>query len=308
MPHHLRQAKSVYDDRVTGNIERWRGFAEEYDRVRPPPPSVLLDWITRYAVGDARPFASTGSRPAPGQSKVAGTNADAGMLSRVVDVGAGTALSTLCWSGRAREVIGIEPSDDMRRVALERVAGAGANNVEIRNGLATATGLPDACADLVTCSQCLHWLEPGPTFAEVARILRPCGVFAAYDCDWPPSTGAWRAESAYATFLARATELERTSAIPLRAHKWDKAGHLERMRASGRFAFVREIVLHEEVQGDAERFIGLALTQGGPATLRKLGVADDELGVPALREAVERALGAGPRAWILCYRLRLGIR
>ena len=34
--------------------------------------------------------------------------------------------------------------------------------------------------------QALHWMEPAPTFGEVARLLRPGGVFAALDCDWPP--------------------------------------------------------------------------------------------------------------------------
>ena len=42
-----------------------------------------------------------------------------------------------------------------------------------------------ASADIVTCSQSFHWMEPEPTLAEIARILRPGGVFAAYDYDWP---------------------------------------------------------------------------------------------------------------------------
>jgi len=46
-----------------------------------------------------------------------------------------------------------------------------------------ATDLPDGCADIVTCSQSLHWMVPESTFAEVARILRPGGVFATYDYD-----------------------------------------------------------------------------------------------------------------------------
>lgn len=32
-----------------------------------------------------------------------------------------------------------------------------------------------------TVAQALHWMEPASTLAEVARILRPGGVFAAYD-------------------------------------------------------------------------------------------------------------------------------
>src|SRR5690606_15398774 len=102
----------------------------------------------------------------------------------VVDVGSGTGLSTRLWAGRADQVIGIEPGDDMRRQAEAQTA---APSVRYQPGYSTATGLPDACADIVTVSQALHWMEPEPTFAEMARILRPGGVFAAFDCDWPPT-------------------------------------------------------------------------------------------------------------------------
>ncbi|MBV8225541.1 MAG: hypothetical protein JO232_10170 [Verrucomicrobia bacterium] len=39
---------------------------------------------------------------------------------------------------------------------------------------------------MITASQSFHWMEPVSTLHEVARILRAGGVFAAYDCDWPP--------------------------------------------------------------------------------------------------------------------------
>src|SRR4051794_19046780 len=58
---------------------------------------------------------------------------------------------------------------------------------EDREGVAHQTGLPDGCADIVTAAQSLHWMEPTATLAEIARILRPGGLFAAYDYDWPPT-------------------------------------------------------------------------------------------------------------------------
>src|SRR5262249_48629656 len=36
-------------------------------------------------------------------------------------------------------------------------------------------------------AQSFHWMEPTATLAEIARILRPGGLFAAYDYDWPPA-------------------------------------------------------------------------------------------------------------------------
>jgi SAM-dependent methyltransferase len=269
--------------RVEANIERWRGFAEAYDRHRPAPPSVLLDWISRYTL------------PPESRQRV------------VIDLGCGTGLSTFPWANRAALVIGVEPSDDMLRVAAQRRGLYGYANVVLVGALSTATGLPNGCADIVTCSQSLHWLEPEPTFAEIARILRPGGVFAAYDYDWPPSTGVARVDAAYDRFMAHASSLERSEHIPLPAHLYPKHEHLERMRASKRFAFVREIVMHSEAQGDAERFIGLTLTQGAPATLRKLGVTDDALGVPAFVADVRNSLGSGATTWLIGYRVRLGV-
>ncbi len=45
----------------------------------------------------------------------------------------------------------------------------------------------EGTAGIVTCAQSFHWMEPESTFIEVARILRPGGVFAAYDYDRPPT-------------------------------------------------------------------------------------------------------------------------
>ena len=71
------------------------------------------------------------------------------------------------------------------------------------DGWSHDTGLPDGCADVVIVSQALHWMEPSSTFEEVGRLLRPAGVFAAMDCDWPPSVGSARAEAAWQACRAR---------------------------------------------------------------------------------------------------------
>ena len=53
-------------------------------------------------------------------------------------------------------------------------------------GVAQAIAFPGGAADIVTCAQSLHDMEPEGALAEIARVLRPGGVFAAYDYDWPP--------------------------------------------------------------------------------------------------------------------------
>jgi SAM-dependent methyltransferase len=246
-------------------------FTEAYDRYRPRPPAALLDLLCRLA-GVDRPRL-------------------------VVDLGSGTGLSSRAWTGRAERVVGVEPDADMRAVAAAR---GGAEYVAGDSG---ATGLLDAGADLVTCSQSLHWMEPEPTFAEAARILRPDGVFAAYDYDAVPVVHP-ELDAAFAAVLDRGVSLRDTtgrispwtSRNPLR-----KGEHLDRMRASGRFRFARELVLHSVEEGDADRVLGL-IGSYGAVEVHKAELALDELEATARRVLGDRTVPL----WF-GYRVRVGI-
>lgn len=277
---------------VGANVDRFSGFAALYDRYRPRPPEIIIDLLTQLA-GSVRPV--------------------------VVDLGSGSGLSTLIWTRRAAEAVGVEPNADMRAQAeARRAADPGAGTVRFIEGLSTATGLPDRYADIVTCSQSLHWMEPSGTLAEVARILRDGGVFAAYDCDWPPTLNA-EAERAYNACLAKAEMLGHSQRLTVEVHhffgrfqasvtRWNKDGHLERIRQSGRFRYVKEVALHHVERGGAERLVGLALSQGEIATLLKHGIGEDEIGITALREAARQALGGAIVPWFWSYRLRMGVK
>ncbi|HYK87969.1 MAG TPA: class I SAM-dependent methyltransferase [Acidobacteriota bacterium] len=267
---------------VTANIDRFSGYAERYDTYRPKPPGVLPALLMQVA---------RVQRPC-----------------LVVDLGSGTGLSTFIWAEKAEEVVGVEPNADMRayasRCALDLPRTA---RIRFENAVSSDTHLPDACADIVTCSQSLHWMEPQSTFAEVARILRPGGCFAAYDCDWPP-TMHWEAEMAFDALFSRAERLGGERGYYRDVVKWDKEQHLGRMKASGHFRFVREILLHNVESGNAERLVGIALSQGNIATLIKSGVTAEEIGVDDLRRIAERTIGCDPIAWYFSYRVRLGVR
>lgn len=45
---------------------------------------------------------------------------------------------------------------------------------------ARTSPLDDATTDLVTVAQALHWIDPDPFYAEVRRVLKPEGAFAAW--------------------------------------------------------------------------------------------------------------------------------
>jgi SAM-dependent methyltransferase len=249
------------------------GFADGYERFRPRPPRVLLNALCRYARVE---------RP-----------------ELVVDLGCGTGLSTRAWSGIAERVVGIEPNPAMRAVAEP------AARVEYREGYAHDTGLSTDEADIVTASQSLHWMEPEPTFAEAARILRPGGVFAAYDYDWPPVVDP-EVDEAFVAYQRRRRELRARRGIQRGADRWPKHQHLERMRASGRFRLCREVVLHSIEEGNADRIVGFARSLGLPAAIPG-DELEEALRLGELEEAGRKALGDRTVPFVFGYRVRLGI-
>lgn len=263
---------------MLGNLDRFSGFADRYDTYRPHPPDVIADILTQLA-GVDRPRL-------------------------VVDLGSGTGLSTEMWVGRAEGITGIEPNADMRGQATQRLGKT--PGIRFQAGLSSATGLPNAIADIVTCSQSLHWMEPAATFREVARILRPGGVFAAYDCDWPPTITP-EAEDAFRRFMANAQALAGRDGLEAEVTKWDKDQHLARMDASGQFRWPKDLAVHHIEEGDAGRLVGIALSQGTVSTLFRAGLSEEEVGVDTYRREAEAALPNGPIPWYWTYRIRVGI-
>lgn len=259
--------------------ERFTGFADVYDAYRPQPPVQLADILNQLA--------------------------QTTLPKLVVDLGCGTGLSTRFWASRAVRVIGVDPTEPMLNQARERAADT--PNVSYQVGYSHATGLPAGEADFVTCSQSLHWMDPQPTFAEAARILRPGGVFAAYDNDWPPTTASWEADLAYVEMVARTNALERELKLSGDLKQWAKTEHLSRIRASGQFRFATEVLLNQRDLGNAERLVGLALSMGNVQTLLKHGVPEADFGLDKLRAVAGRTLGAEPKPWYWSYRVRIGV-
>ncbi len=251
------------------------GFAERYDRNRPRPPEALLDLLSRYARVE---------RPA-----------------LVVDLGCGTGLSTRAWSGRAERVVGIEPNAAMLAAAQP------APGVEFREAFAQDTGLKDGCAEIVTCSQSLHWMEPEPTLAEAARILRPGGIFAAYDYDWPPVI-APEVDAEFDGYQRRRRELREKRDLKRGADIWPKHEHLQRLQNNGHFSYCRELLFHSVEEGDADRVVGFAYSLGCPAVELGDVEIERELRVSKLEEVARRALGDRTVPFLFGYRVRVGVR
>lgn len=262
--------------------EIWTGEALQYDRTRPTPPPVLPDLLTQL-IGRPRP-------------------------ALVVDLGSGTGLSTALWGERAERVIGIEPNADMRTQAIRRAERHPyAAHIEYREGVAQRTGLPDACADIVTAAQAFHWMEPTATLAEIARILRPGGLFAAYDYDWPPALN-WELEQVYQEVDARFDALFEERGLAHTLQRWSKSGHLKRMRESGHFRFTREALLHHIEQGDATRFLEMVLTNAYSHQFKLQTITEQEIGFERLRQAAIQHIGSQPIPWYFSYQVRIAVK
>ena len=265
---------------MSQTINIWSGGAESYDAFRPPSPPIIMDILTQLA---------RMQRPR-----------------LVVDIGSGTGLSTLMWTERAEQVIGIEPNTDMRQQAQTRASQQHIANVTYQDGPSTQTNLPSESVDIVTCSQSLHWMEPEPTFAEIIRILRPGGVFAAYDYDLP-FTIDWEVEASEKEVGAHFRALRGGRVLDVGVKSWSKDKHLERMQESNLFRSTKEMTLHSVEYGNADRLIGLVISWGAFRYLAQ-GVTEQELGLDQFRAVAHRVIGDTPVPWYLSYRMRIGIK
>jgi SAM-dependent methyltransferase len=126
--------------------EQARSFhraAEEYERGRPGWPPEVLDRV---------PVAADAT---------------------VLDLGAGTGKLTRVLAGHYAKVLALEPLDELRAILAERVPEA-----EALPGVAEAIPLGDEEVDAAFAAQSFHWFANDVALAEIARVLRPGGVFA----------------------------------------------------------------------------------------------------------------------------------
>jgi SAM-dependent methyltransferase len=264
----------LVDDELRARLDRSgydrSGFAAEYDRHRPRPPMVLLDLLPRLAEGGLR---------------------------LVVDLGSGTGLSTRPWADVAQEVVGVEPNDAMRRFA-EGASTLG--NVRYIGGSSYETGLPEASADIVAAAQSLQWMRPKDLFREVARILRPGGVFCAYNY-FVFQTPLWEAATAFDRVQERKKELRLRLGLD---SSETSPPSLDWLKRSGVFRETRELVVHSVEEGDGHRLVGFALSEGSMRTLLEAGVSEADVGLDRLR-AVAGAM-PHPVPWWIGYRVWIG--
>ncbi len=102
----------------------------------------------------------------------------------VADIGAGTGKSTFQIAEYAKRVIGIEPEDAMRKIAVEKAAVLGLPNVSFRKGQAERIPLPDGAVDVtvaVTAASFYNRENIRLFSSEAERITRKGGYIMAVE-------------------------------------------------------------------------------------------------------------------------------
>ena len=135
--------------------DHFSAVSSDYAAFRPRYPRDLYEWLARVAPG----------------CEVAW------------DCACGSGQASIDLAERFTHVIATDLSSNQLRMAEPHP------RVEYRVAIAEAGGLPSASVDVVTVAQALHWFKLEPFYAEVRRVLRTGGVFAAW-CYGTPTVGA----------------------------------------------------------------------------------------------------------------------
>jgi SAM-dependent methyltransferase len=91
----------------------------------------------------------------------------------VADVGAGTGMLAEIFLEAGHRVIAVEPNGEMLEACRELAAQQRA--LEVVQGSAESTTLPDGSIDLIVVGRAMHWFDWPRAHREFQRILRPSG-------------------------------------------------------------------------------------------------------------------------------------
>lgn len=260
-------------------VDRFSGFAAEYEATRAVPPGLVPQILVALTQREK--------------------------IELVVDLGCGTGRSSRLWADRAQRIIGIDPSADMLAQAAQSTPQPG---ITYRQGFSHETGLPDHCADIVACGESLHWMDPAGTARELARILRPGGVFGSYWYRYPPTTPYWQIDLAYREMMARIKELEPALGVADPVWRWPAGAQEQAIASSGAFRFVKEAFLHQEERGDADRFVRMMAMIGPIMTPHKRGMTEQQSGFARFRDVVTQSFAGRTETWYFTCGLWMAVR
>jgi ubiquinone/menaquinone biosynthesis C-methylase UbiE len=117
----------------------------------------------------------------------------------VLDVGTGPGhlLMKIALGNPSLEVIGLDVSRDMVRIARLSAKGEDTQNVQLIVGDAAEIGVRNESVDLVVATLSFHhWADPAKAFEELSRVLKGGGEVWIYEVngDVTPQSEEWMKE------------------------------------------------------------------------------------------------------------------
>jgi ArsR family transcriptional regulator len=103
-------------------------------------------------------------------------------IGQLIDIGTGTGRMIELFGRAARRALGVDRSPEMLRLARVKLAQAGIQSAELRQGDMYALPVASGSADTVILHQVLHYAQqPAAAVAEAARLLAPGGRLLIVD-------------------------------------------------------------------------------------------------------------------------------
>ncbi|MGV3525197.1 MAG: class I SAM-dependent methyltransferase [Candidatus Sericytochromatia bacterium] len=251
----------------------WSGTSEDYQRFRQPIPATMLQALKRLA-----------GLP---------------LLERVVDLGAGTGLSTRAWAEDAQEIIGVEPESDMLTRAQAHTPQP---HIRYLQRYAHDTGLPSDTADIVCAASAIHWMEPVATLREVLRILRPQGLFAFVGPSHPPLSPSLVIDAAYFELFRVVARWEHLLP-PVEKWSWNDFSAL--IEAQKCFALKRFFSVHQALEWTAQDYLNWLSTVPQLQRLVSQGPSEVAEHFDQFTEILKAQWGKGAQTCLFVYNARV---
>lgn len=131
---------------MSAGTDHFSRQAPDYAKYRPGYPEALFSWLADHVPGRELAW----------------------------DVGCGNGQAAVPLAAHFRRIVATDLSAAQIGLAQQHP------RVDYRAAPCEQSGLPDACCDLVTVAQAIHWFDFDAFHAEARRVLRPGGLIAAW--------------------------------------------------------------------------------------------------------------------------------
>ncbi len=104
----------------------------------------------------------------------------------ILDLGSGTAVLPINLNRTGAHFTATDISENQVQSGKQLIQEKGLDNIDFKVCSAEDTGFKENSFDVVTAVQCFHYFNAEKATEEIARILKPRGIFCKIFMDWLP--------------------------------------------------------------------------------------------------------------------------